>query len=405
MALCRLGVIGALCFFLCVQCLVLLPRVAAANPLYSALVVDPDTGAVLHENAADKLLHPASLTKVMTLIMLFDALKRGRIRMHDRMYVSAYAQGMIPSKIGLEAGESIRVRDAIAALATKSANDVAAVVAEHLGGSEKNFARMMTFRARQIGMKDTVFMNASGLHHKRQVSTARDMAVMAQFLIDDYRYYYKFFGQTEFTYRGVTYRSHNRLMETYSGMDGLKTGYISASGFNLISSAVRDGRRLIAVVFGGKTAKSRNAQMAKLLDHGFSRLRDIRIAAHVVPAPDAKPVPAMIAAEAVAVASVEPAAFSERRVRLVEQGSGDFRFDADAAWSIQVGAYSTEAQTMRALRKAVKRLPAYYKRGTPELVPLNISGSDLYRARLSGYNAHDAFAACAYIQECITISP
>jgi D-alanyl-D-alanine carboxypeptidase len=185
---------------------------------------------------------------------------------------------MVPSKLDLPAGSSIRVQDAIYAIVTKSANDVAVAVAERLGGTESGFARMMTRRARELGMNNTTFVNASGLHNPQQISSARDMAILARTVINQHPGYYRYFSTANFTYKGRSYHNHNRLMETYKGMDGMKTGYVGPSGFNLVASAVRKDRRLIGVVFGGRTTASRNAHMAELLDRGFDKTYDIRIA-------------------------------------------------------------------------------------------------------------------------------
>lgn len=263
---------------------------ARGNPKYASLVMDAETGMILSQRYANKSLHPASLTKVMTLLLTFDALERGDIRLRDRVRISKRAAGMVPSKLGLPVGSSIRVEDAIYALVTKSANDVAVALAEHLAGSEYRFAQYMTGRAKGIGMNSTRFMNASGLHHKNQVTTARDMAKMARYVIRRYPKYYRYFSTRNFTYRGKTYRNHNRLMSSYKGMDGFKTGYINASGFNLIASAKKDGRRLIGVVFGGRTSKTRNAHMASILNSGFSKVKRVRVASvDKVPTPTRKP--------------------------------------------------------------------------------------------------------------------
>ena len=259
------------------------------NPKYASIVMDADTGVILSQRYADKVLHPASLTKIMTLVMAFEALDRGDIRLRDRIRISNRAASMVPSKLGLPAGSSIRVEDAIYALVTKSANDVAVALGEHIGGSESKFAAMMTARARDIGMRSTRFKNASGLHNKYQVSSARDMAGLARYVLQRYPHYYRYFSTKSFTYRGKTYRSHNRLMSSYKGMDGFKTGYINASGFNLVASAKRNGRRLIGVVFGGRTSKSRNAHMAQIMDAGFLRAGKIRMARAKPPKPQQKP--------------------------------------------------------------------------------------------------------------------
>lgn len=264
---------------------------AKGNPKYASIVMDADTGMILSQRYADKKLHPASLTKMMTMLLTFEALDRGLIKKRDRIRISRHAASMQPSKLGLAAGQKIRVEDAIYALATKSANDISVALAEHLGGgSERKFAMMMTERARTIGMHKTRFKNASGLHHKHQVSTARDMAKMARYILKRYPHYYRYFSTKSFTYRGKTYRNHNRLMDSYKGMDGFKTGYINASGFNLVASAYRNHRRLIGVVFGGRTTKSRNKHMASLLDAGFKKSGQVRIASlKRPPVPTSKP--------------------------------------------------------------------------------------------------------------------
>lgn len=217
--------------------------------------MDASTGKILSQSNADKMLHPASLTKVMTLLMLFDAIDSGKIKLNDRIYMSRTAASMVPSKLNIPAGSYILVKDAIYALVTKSANDVAVAIAEKLGKTESRFAMMMTKKARQMGMNRTRFMNASGLHHPKQVTTARDMAKMGRYLIAIQPRYYRYFATQSFKYRGKSYRNHNRLLGQYNGMDGIKTGYIQASGFNLLASAKRRDKRLIGVVFGGVLQK------------------------------------------------------------------------------------------------------------------------------------------------------
>ncbi len=249
------------------------------NSKYASIVIDAETGAVVSESNPNKLLHPASLTKMMTLMLLFEALENGNVRLNDKIMISRNAADEQPSKLGLGAGASIRVEDAILAVVTKSANDVAAAIAEHLAGSESRFALRMTRRAHDIGMTRTIFKNPHGLHDPQQVTTARDMATLARYILARYPNYYRYFGTKQFTYRGKTYTNHNRLMQTYPGMDGFKTGFINASGFNLVASAKHDGKRLIGVVFGGKSWKSRNDHMASLLNTGFVKLPAVQFAA------------------------------------------------------------------------------------------------------------------------------
>jgi D-alanyl-D-alanine carboxypeptidase len=253
--------------------LVVASSAAFANKKYASIVIDADTGVIISQRYADKVLHPASLTKMMTMLMVFEALENRKISLNDRIRISHHAASMQPSKLNLPAGSSIKVDHAIRALAVKSANDIAVATAEFIGGSEANFAKLMTKKAQSIGMTKTRFMNASGLHDPRQVTTARDMAHLSRYLVHRYSNYYHYFSLKTFRYRGKTYKSHNRLMNTYPGMDGLKTGYINASGFNLAASAKQNGRRLIGVVFGGRTSKSRNKHMKSILDRGFRALK------------------------------------------------------------------------------------------------------------------------------------
>ncbi len=260
---------------------------------YASLVLDADTGAIISSRYADSPRYPASLTKMMTLLMVFDALERGDIKLKDRMHISRNANAQQPSKLGLPPGSSIRVEDAILALVTKSANDIAVAVAEYIGQTESNFALQMTRRARDIGMSNTTFRNASGLPDSRQITTARDMAKLASYILHRYPHYYGYFSTKTFTYQGKTYRNHNRLMESYNGMDGFKTGYINASGFNLVASARRDGRRLIGVVFGGRTTATRNAHMADILNAGFKNIgKGGHDTVQVAIAPARPPIPA-----------------------------------------------------------------------------------------------------------------
>ena len=242
---------------------------AAIAEKYASIVVDADTNEVLHARHADEPRYPASLTKAMTLYMLFDALKSGEVTLTERLPVSSHAASQPPSALRLKVGSTIRVSDAIDALVTKSANDVAVVVAERLGGSESRFATLMTAEAKALGMNNTTFRNASGLPDTRQLSTARDMAILAERLLEDHGDYYNYFSTRSFTWGGRTYKNHNNLLGSVAGVDGIKTGYTRASGFNLMASAKRDGRRVIAIMFGGSTAKSRDAHVTDLIEAAY----------------------------------------------------------------------------------------------------------------------------------------
>jgi D-alanyl-D-alanine carboxypeptidase len=235
------------------------------NPPYAAIVVDARTGAALHQSSADALRHPASLTKIMTLYLLFEQMAAGRIKTSTPLEVSAAAAAQAPTKLGLRAGQTIAVEDAIKGLVTKSANDAAVVVAEALAGSEEEFARHMTRKARALGMSRTVYRNASGLPDDEQVTTARDQALLGIAIQERFPHYYRYFATTSFVYRGHAMRNHNRLLGRIDGVDGIKTGYTRASGFNLATSVRRGDRHIVAVVLGGRSGGQRDARMRDLI--------------------------------------------------------------------------------------------------------------------------------------------
>ncbi|WP_245418401.1 SPOR domain-containing protein [Cohaesibacter intestini] len=257
---------------------------AVANSKYAAYVIDVKSGKVLFSRNANSLRYPASLTKMMTLYMLFERLENGSLTLNSRLKVSKHAAARPPSKLGLRPGSSIRVRDAILALVTKSANDVAATIAENLGGTESNFAKMMTAKARSIGMSRTTFKNASGLPNKYQKTTAKDMALLGRALQDRFPKQYKFFNTRAFKYGKRRYGNHNRLLGRVKGVDGIKTGYTRASGFNLVSNVKSRDRHIVAVVMGGKTGRSRDAHMKKLIASYLPKAKSgRRLTALVVP--------------------------------------------------------------------------------------------------------------------------
>jgi D-alanyl-D-alanine carboxypeptidase len=238
----------------------------------AALVVDGATGKVLYARNEAAERHPASLTKMMTLYLLFDALKAGKVTMQTPMPVSWHASVQHPTKLNLRPGQSIDVDTAIRAIVIRSANDVAVVIAESLGGTESHFAEMMTEKARQIGMRETNFHNASGLPDPLQITTASDLAVLARHLAYDFPQYFSYFGLSGFNYKGNWYPTHDNLIGRYEGADGIKTGYTGASGFNLVSSVTRGTTHVIAVVMGGRTAVRRDLEMVRLLDQTFAQI-------------------------------------------------------------------------------------------------------------------------------------
>jgi D-alanyl-D-alanine carboxypeptidase len=252
------------------------------QPSYASIVVDANSGAVMQATNADSLRHPASLTKVMTLYLLFERLEASKIKMSTEMSVSPHAAVQAPSKLGLKPGETIAVETAIRAIVTKSANDVAVIVAETLGGSEEEFAKLMTAKARALGMSHTLYRNASGLPDDQQVTTARDMAILGRAIQDRFPQYYNYFSTRTFTFRGRTVRNHNHLLGTVAGVDGIKTGYIHDSGFNIVTSVNRNNRHIIAVVFGGNTANARDARVRSLIDNNINIASAKRTAPPVV---------------------------------------------------------------------------------------------------------------------------
>ncbi|MDP6705081.1 MAG: D-alanyl-D-alanine carboxypeptidase family protein [Alphaproteobacteria bacterium] len=347
-----------------------------ASAKYAAIVVDADSGVVLHARNADTRRYPASLTKIMTLYLTFEAIESGRVKLGDRVRFSAKAARQPPSKIGLKKGQSLKVEEAILSLVTKSANDVAVALAEHLAGSEAAFAKRMTERARQLGMKQTTFRNASGLPDTGQRTTARDMVKLALALIKNYPRYYGYFSRKSFRFKGATYRNHNRLLGRYQGIDGIKTGYIRASGFNLVASVNRGGRRLIGVVFGGRSAHSRDNKMRKLIDGSFSRLTKL--------------------------AKIRPAPIPAHKPLLTQRQAA---FGEDD-WRVQVGAFDSYTAAQRRALAAASAVSDLLKQSGIAIV----AGRDrLYRAQLTSLNAERAERICDALKarnfDCVTLSP
>ena len=259
------------------------------DPPVSTIVVDANTGTVLQATNPDAMRHPASLTKMMTLFMLFERLQSGKLNLNSELPVSAHASAQAPSKLGLKPGDSIRVETAIKAIVTKSANDVAVVIGEALGGDEPSFARMMTAKARALGMSHTTYHNASGLPDDAQVTTARDQAIIGRALRDRFPQYYHYFSTRAFDFRGRTVRGHNHLLGNVSGVDGIKTGYIRASGFNIVTSVHRGPRYVVAAVFGGRTARARDAKVEALIEQNFDKASTKRGAPDEIPVAKVEP--------------------------------------------------------------------------------------------------------------------
>lgn len=414
-----------------------------ASGKYAALIMDADSGEVLFARNANVIRHPASLTKMMTLYLLFEALESGKMKLTDRMKVSARAASQPQTNLSLRVGQTIPVKDAIYALVIRSANDVAVVVAEALGKTEWNFGLMMTAKARKLGMSKTVFLNPHGLPNVKQVTTATDMAKLSIALKRDFPQFYHFFKAQRFTYAGVTYTTHNRVMTSYDGVDGIKTGYINMSGFNLATSAHRDGFNLIGVVLGGQTAAVRDQHMKDLLTKNFTILAERgdqpRRFAVDAPTPSAKPnwderqpktdKPFPVAeikrdipvnapfetrrGEASMVPVAKPdaktdsgfpwirASFNssatpkglQREVSGVAQSLG-----LSGQWGIQVGAYSDMNSAKKAAMDAMKSAYEQLKDSKVAVMDKADAAKTVHRARLANLSEFQAKKACARLQ-------
>lgn len=373
----------------------------ATQPKYAAIVVDAHSGEVLYAKRADSPRYPASITKVMTLYLLFEALESGKLKMSDRIAMSPHAAAQSPTKLGLRPGDSLTVEQAMHAMALKSANDIAVATAERLGGTESRFAALMTLRAQELGMRNTRFVNASGLPDSRQITTARDLAILSRAVMRDYPQYYKLFNTQQYVFRGQTLRNHNRLLGRSPGVDGLKTGYTNASGFNLAASAEKDGRRLIAVVLGGPSTAIRDENTQDLLLTGFdviarrARGERITVAQNLFEPPETT--------GAVTRPSTEQGDGEQDELRIVlanaspptrTQSAG--RSSRAAAqketWTVQVGAFRSKNDAREQLGFVKSRFGRQFS-GTEGFVTDKVAGA--YRSRFRGFDSKkEAQAAC-----------
>lgn len=393
----------------------------AAPDRTASLIMDYSTGATLYSQNADEPRHPASLTKMMTLYMTFEALQQGRLSMDQKLLVSQFASEQDPTKLGLRPGATIPVRDAVLGLVTKSANDAAVTLAENLAGSEPAFARQMTQRARRLGMNATLFINASGLPNDAQITTARDMAVLGRALIRDFPDFYQLFSTRAFTYQGRVHPNHNRLMNVYDGMDGIKTGFIRASGFNLVASAKRDGRRLVGAVFGGTSPGQRDQLMAKLLDAGFAGTLtaaapdyapkrtqvaiaedtkptitpvSTRVPARPVGGATITPVSATLGRAAAPVIAAPPPTATAKPVA-AKPAPLPAPTKARGTWAVQVGAFSTNANAHKAAETAAASARHALSGGSVSVAEgKDGKGAKVFRARIAGLTEKEARDAC-----------
>jgi len=363
------------------------------NPKYASIVMDSHSGDIIHAAHADELRYPASLTKMMTLYMVFEALETGELKINQRLRVSKRASKQIPTKLYLKPGSTITVREAILALVTQSANDVATVVAEALGGSEWIFAQQMTQKAGKLGMSKTVFGNASGVPKNQKQTTARDMAILARALYYHYPKYYRYFSTKSFRFRGRHYNNHNRLLGKVPGIDGIKTGFTNAAGRNLVASCVRNGRRIFAVVMGGRSNDTRDQHMIDLLNRAYAQAPQYK---RPTPIPYQRPAQAQ---DIPFPPTIIPATLRTQTV-IPNKKPPNY-------WAVQVGAFP-KAQTAHAVANRVRSAMHSLKASR---VAINANGNSkkLYLARLIGLSKTQAKAACKALKlrglDCLAIRP
>ena len=364
--------------------------VSSAHAKYASFIINENTKRIYHNANADTRNYPASLTKIMTLYLVFDALKSKKISMNSKFKVSKRATRQPPSKLNLSAGSNITVKNAILALVTKSANDVATVIAENLGKSERNFAKLMTRKAKKLGMTRTTFRNASGLPNRGQLSTARDMATLGIAIRKNHPKFFKLFKTKSFIYKGIKYTNHNNLLGSYSGTDGIKTGYTNASGFNLVASVERNGQRIIGVVFGGKKARSRDKHMVTLLNKYFKTSLS-------------KPL--------VRIAKPSELPKTRPKIVLAEKNIKNFRIprkiinniipnNIEEDWFIQIGAFKNRLNAHKAARNARNVVPEQLGNLPASLSKITKSSTNnnlqyLWRVRFVELAENQARSVCA----------
>lgn len=367
----------------------------------ATMVVDADTGEILQASNVDATIYPASLTKMMTLYLLFDDLEAGKVRMTDRVPVSENAAEQDPSILGLTPGKSLSVEEAMLGMIVKSANDAAMATGEFLaGGDEDAFAERMTRKARELGMTRTTFKNPNGLPNSEQKTTARDMATLARALMHNHAKEYHWFSTKSFMFNGQVVNGHNHLLDHYKGADGLKTGFIAAAGFNIVTTAKRNDRHLVAVVMGWPTWQSRDRQVAKLLDAGFKRAPDnsgVQLAeAAAQPQSEESDDSADKAARAVMTAMAAPSKAKPKSAnthKREDSAAGDT--DDDEEWVVQVGSFSQQTTALQKAKDALLKMGKYGEDGEAKAIVISKKGhKTTYASRIVGLSKDDAQNAC-----------
>ena len=364
---------------------------STANASVSSIMIDAESGEILSESNADELRYPASLTKLMTLYITFDALEKGIIKWDDKLPVSRRAANISPSKIGVKKGEKIKVGDAVMALIVKSANDCAVILAEGLGYSEENFAKTMTKVAHELGMENTTFYNASGLPNKKQKTTARDMALLGAAIYHHFPQYYKLFATKKFTYKGRTIYTHNHLLKNFKGADGMKTGFTNAAGYNIVTSAERNGHRVIAVTMGHRIMKQRDKKVASMMENGLQKL-----------ALNSR------AEEDIIVANAQDSIKEEAHEEMANNSLSTETSNENAAWGIQVGAFSNYAKARNYALDIKNELIKKADDKTIDVEPYQSGSAVIYRSKIIGFDKKEAKNICNRLQKshksCIVVA-
>ncbi len=399
---------------------------------YSDMIIDANSGAVLHATNIDEPRFPASLAKMMTLYIVFDMIEKHRLSLDTKLVISAYDASAQPTKLGLKEGESIVLSDAIKAIVTASANDVARAIAENLAGDEEKFAKYMTWQAHKLGMKHTTFRNASGLPDSEQTTTARDYVTLSLHLYDDFPEHFKVFKTAYFNYGRARYRNHNGLLFNFQGSDGIKTGYTRVSGFNLAASVHRGGKHVIGVIFGGRSVGDRNQRMRALLTAGLAKGSTQRtrippkvepqvaanalakpkpVAVAAVVKPKAKDTLGALIAKTVPKAAAEPTPAEPSDTPAAQDpaqtADSSPEINAPGPFHVQIGAYPSDGEARLKLGAALGSAKTVLAGHTPVSIVYNASSKVWYRARFAGFERPAADQTCATLKakhfECIVM--
>lgn len=357
-------------------------QTAIAHASVSSIVIDAESGSVLYANNADERRYPASLTKLMTLYITFNALENNTLKLDDELKISHTAANRSPSRLNLTPGKTIDVRTAILGTIVKSANDCATVLGEALAKDERSFAILMTQTAKKLGMKNTTFKNASGLQHSKQKTTARDMAILAAALYHHFPQYYSWFSIPSFEYNGKTYKTHNFLLKNFEGADGMKTGFTAAAGYNIVTSAKRGNHRVIAVTMGHNQQETRDKTVYAMMDKTLDNMD----AAKQV---DSKRL----------FAEINKNVPKTTKVKLASAGTYLPKTSKNGKWAVQVGSFGNYGAAQKHAQKIKNKLAGKFSVRGIDIEKFNLNGQTMYRSKLIGMNKNEAGKACRLLQK------